>query len=99
VCDQFVHAICGSCSEESEGFGLQVARNLCIRKNRMNIEREGTKSGQEQQAQKMASLTNSRFPAVGIGTNVMVRVPDFDRGRLAPRNILAVVVDVNSSGL
>ena len=29
----------------------------------------------------------------------MVRVPDLDRGRLAPRNVLAVIVDVNSSGL
>ena len=29
----------------------------------------------------------------------MVRVPDLHRGRLAPRNVLAVVVDVNCSGL
>jgi len=29
----------------------------------------------------------------------VVRVPDLDQGRLAPRNVLAVVVDVNSSGL
>jgi len=29
----------------------------------------------------------------------VVRVPDLDRGRLAPRNVLAVVVDVISSGL
>ena len=29
----------------------------------------------------------------------MVRVPDLDRGRLALRNVPAVVVDVNSSGL
>ena len=28
----------------------------------------------------------------------MVRVPGLDGGRLAPRNVLAVVVDVNSSG-
>ena len=28
----------------------------------------------------------------------MVRVPDLGRGRLAPRNVLAVVVDVSSSG-
>ena len=41
VCDQFVHAICGSYSEESEGFGLKVACNLCIRKNRIKIEGEG----------------------------------------------------------
>ena len=83
VCDQFVHAICGSYCEDSEGFGLQVACNVCIRKNRINIEREGAKSGQEQQAQKTASFSNSRLPAVDIGTNV-VREPDLDRGRLAP---------------
>jgi hypothetical protein len=47
----------------------------------------------------MVSFSNSRIPAVDIGTNVVVRVPDFDRGRLAPRNVLAVVVDVSSSGL
>jgi len=62
-------------------------------------EREGAKSGQEKQAQKMASLSNSRLPAVDIGTNVVIRVPDLDRGRLDPRNALAVVVDVSSSGL
>jgi len=48
---------------------------------------------------KLVSLSNSRLPAVDIGTNVVVRVPDLDRGRLSPRNGLAVNVDVNSSGL
>ena len=47
----------------------------------------------------MVSLSNSRLPAVDIGTNVVVRVPDLDRGRLTPRNVLAFIVDVNSSGL
>jgi hypothetical protein len=45
------------------------------------------------------SLSNSRLPAVDIGTNVVVTVPDVDRGSLTPRNVLAVVVDINSSGL
>ena len=99
MCDQVVHAICGSYSEDSEGFGLKVTCNLCVRKNLIKIERECAKSGQEQQAQKMVSLLSSRLPAVYIGTNVVVRVPDLDRGRLAPRNVLAVVVDVSSSGL
>jgi hypothetical protein len=98
VCHQFVHAICGSYSEDSEGFVLKITCNLCVRKNRINIEREGTKSGQEQQAQKFVSLSNLRLPAVDIGTNVVIRVPDLDRRRLAPRNILAVV-DISSSGL
>ena len=47
----------------------------------------------------MVSLSNSRLPAVAIGTNVVIRVPDLDRGCLAPRNVLAVVVDINSSGI
>jgi len=47
----------------------------------------------------MVSLSNSRLPAVDIGSNVVVRVPDLDRGCLFPRIVLAVVVDVNSSGL
>ena len=99
VCDQFVHSICGSYSEDSESFGVKITCNLCVRKNRIDIEREGAKSCREQQTKKTVSLSNSRLPAVDIGTNVVVRVPDLDRGRLAPRNVLAVVVDVSSSGL
>ena len=96
--DKSVHAICGNYSEDSEGFGLKVACNLCIGKNRINVEQEGAKSGQEQQAQKIVSLSTSRLPAVDTGTNVVVRVPGLDRGRLVPRNILVVVDDVSSSG-
>jgi len=47
----------------------------------------------------MVSLSKLRLPAVDIGTNAVVRVPDLDRRRLAPRTVLAVVVDVSSSGL
>jgi len=57
VCDQFVHVICGSYSEDSEGFGLKANCNLCAKKNRINIERERAKSGQEQ-ALKMVSLSD-----------------------------------------
>ena len=64
---------------------MKVTCNLCVRKNRINIEREGAKSDQEQHAQKMFSLSNSRLPAVDIGINAVVRVPDPDRGRLAPQ--------------
>ena len=49
---QFVYAICGSYSEDSESCGLKITCNLCVRKNRIKIEREGAKSGQEQQAKK-----------------------------------------------
>jgi len=91
VCDQLVQSLCGSYSEDSEGFRLKVSCNLCIRKNLINIEREAAKSGQKQQAQKMASLSNSRLPAVDIGIDAVIRVADLHRGHLAPRNVLAVV--------
>ena len=99
VCDQFVRAVCGSYSEDSEGFRQIVTYNICVRKNQIYIDRGAAKSGQEQQAQKMVSLSNSRLPAVNTGTNVVIRVPDIYRGHLAPRNVLAVIVDVISSGL
>jgi hypothetical protein len=50
-------------------------------------------------SKKTVSLSNSRLPVVDIGTKVVVRVPELYRGRLAPKNVLAVVVDVNSCGL
>ena len=46
----------------------------------------------------MVSLSNLRLPAVDIGTNVVISVPELERGRLAPRNVLAVIVDVSTSG-
>jgi hypothetical protein len=48
---------------------------------------------------KLVSLSNPRLSAVDIGTNVVVRGPDLDLERLAPRNVLTVVVDVKSTGL
>jgi len=93
VCDQFVHALCGSYSEDSEGFGLKVTYNLCVTKNRKCKIWSGTTSS------KNGFSLQLNTSAVDIGTNIVVRVPDPDRGCLAPRNVLAVVVDVNSSGL
>jgi hypothetical protein len=49
---EFVRAICGSYKEDSEGFGLKVTCNFCVRKNRINIERENAKSGQENKLKK-----------------------------------------------
>jgi hypothetical protein len=39
VCDRFFHAVCGGYREESKGFGQNVTCNLCLRKNRINIQR------------------------------------------------------------
>ena len=44
------------------------------------------------------SFQLKRLPAADIGTNIVFRVPDLDHGYLAPRNVLAVIIDVISSG-
>lgn len=44
----------------------------------------------------MLSFSQSKFPEVEVGTNVVVRVLDVDRGRAAPRNVLAVVASNTS---
>jgi hypothetical protein len=54
--NEFGSGRCGSYSEDSEGLGLKVTCSLCVRKKGINIEREGAKSGQKQQAQKNALL-------------------------------------------
>ncbi|KAF2881158.1 hypothetical protein ILUMI_25017, partial [Ignelater luminosus] len=46
----------------------------------------------KKQAAEMLQQSYSKYSNVEIGQNVLVKIPDVDRGRLAPRNILAVVL-------
>ncbi|CAH2007339.1 unnamed protein product [Acanthoscelides obtectus] len=47
----------------------------------------------------MIALSISKLPPIDVGRTVILRVPDVDKGRLAPRNMLAVVLNINDSGL
>jgi len=49
VHNEFGSGSCGSYREDTEGFGLKVTCNPCVKKNRMNSEREGAKSVQEKE--------------------------------------------------
>lgn len=95
-CHQYVHVICGESDENNESFGQNVTCKLCIRKNSISVKRVCAKSGKKQQAQKIISFSNLKFPKVAIGTSVAIRVPDIDRGRAVPRNVLVVVAGINS---
>ena len=44
----------------------------------------------------MLKSSSSRFDPFEIGTTVRVSIPDVNRGRGAPRNLLAVVVHVKN---
>ncbi|KAJ8961455.1 hypothetical protein NQ318_014703 [Aromia moschata] len=49
------------------------------------------------QATKMIKTSKKKFPPAHIGDTVRIQVPDIDRGRTDPRNVLAVVVGIEDS--
>lgn len=50
----------------------------------------------QKQAEKMLKSSSSRFYPLEIGSTVRISIPDVDRAREAPRNLLAVVLDVEN---
>lgn len=40
----------------------------------------------------MLSCSAKKFPLVTVGQNVIIKIPEEDRGRAAPRNIMAMVI-------
>jgi hypothetical protein len=92
-CGLKVHMKCGV---EIEG---QVVCSLCSRRDAILEQRENAKVGLMKQAEKMLALSREKLPPAEIGQNVVVKVPDVDRRRLAPRSVVAVVLSVNESSL
>ena len=70
-----------------------------FKEKKIEKKREHASTNLKRQADSMLARSNKKFPDVPVGTNVLVRVPDVDRGRLTPRNFLATVVSSNSTGL
>ncbi len=46
----------------------------------------------------MLRTSKNKFPPAKVGDNVTVPVPDVDRGRGDPRNVLCVVLEVTTDG-
>jgi hypothetical protein len=87
VCDGVVHV---SCSKE---FDTSMYCLLCYNKKVIEMNRIGAHKQQKREAEKMMTSSNKKFKPSDIGDNVLVRIPEVDRSRITPRNILAVVVD------
>ena len=49
----------------------------------------------ELQAKKMTKSSCDKFPPANVGDTIKLRVPDVDRGRCDPRNVLGVVTAVD----
>jgi len=48
----------------------------------------------EKQAKKMIKTSNRKLKSINVGTTVRIPIPDVDKARGSPRNLLAVVTDI-----
>ena len=64
---------------------------LCANKTRVLNEREQCVEKMEKQAKKMLDRSAKRFKPAHIGDNVLVPIPDVDKGRVEFRNIKGIV--------
>lgn len=67
-------------------------RNNETRIKSINQHRSESIKSLKKQATEMLQQSCSKYTKIDIGQNVLVKIPDVDRGRLAPRNVLAVVL-------
>ena len=70
----------------------------CYRAEVIAKERHAANQMQRKQANSMLSATAKKFKAAKDGDNVMIPIPDVDRGRAEFRNIAGVVTRIDDKG-
>lgn len=96
-CHGFVH-IHPQCSS-STGTLDNEAENVCIlcqQAEEVHHQRSSAQRKMEEQADRMLRASRRRFSPIPVNTNVIVPIPDVDRGRADPRNIMGVVLLENN---
>ena len=84
--------------EESSDMG-STSDLLDVRLQNIKTERDGASSALMQQAQRMVKRSQLELVSGQIGDNVAVPIPQVDKGRGDPRNILEIVMDHNENDL
>ena len=95
-CNKNVHVKCGKTNFIlTEEFEVSQESNiiclLCYSENNIESERLSAKTSMEKQATRMLDRSNKVLDEVEIGCNVVVPIPNVDRGKGDTKNIMAVV--------
>ncbi|CAG5004981.1 unnamed protein product [Parnassius apollo] len=53
----------------------------------------------KKQADKMLALSSVKYPAANTGDNVVVKIPDVDRAKADDRNIMVVIISLETEGM
>ena len=72
---------------------------LSLRCNQVFKERKRAREAQELQAQKMVKRSRRVLTEAKVGDNVTVPIPNVDRGRTDPKNLIGVIVERDSQEL
>lgn len=82
--------------KENEAAVALIQTDILCRQEQVRKHRMSAKEGLELQAKKMLKVSNLKFPAGKVGDTVKLRIPDVDRARSDPRNLLAVILEVQN---
>ena len=96
TCDAFCHDVPICCSYLEGGERVQCF--LCARKSTVLLNRKECTARLKKQADTMLERSVKRFKPAEVGDNVLVPVPDVDRGRGEFRNIKGIVTNDNGNG-
>ena len=96
-CKSIIHRACGSLCE-SEASGSQLLCTLCKSTECINTERMSAATAIMTQSERMLDSTNKVLHDVDEGTNVLIPIPQVDRGKADPKNVLAMVVSKSENG-
>ena len=67
--------------------------SLLTRKWNINAKRKLANENLQLQAKKMLKMSDKKFPSGNVGNNVKICVPDVDRGKCGPRNVIGVITE------
>ncbi|KAJ8893371.1 hypothetical protein PR048_005962 [Dryococelus australis] len=87
-CAEYIHSTCTSAPQSEIPLCHLLANKSVIENSRKHCKR-----GLQEHAEMMLQTSRKKFPPASTGDNTLVSIPDVDRGRLAPRNVLAVIME------
>ncbi|XP_015375296.1 PREDICTED: uncharacterized protein LOC107169874 [Diuraphis noxia] len=85
---------CETCFISLEADNESTNSMNCQRHEQIQNERLKSSECLKKQAKKMVTISNKKFSLLEVGTAVKVSIPGVDRARGSPRNLLAVITQV-----
>lgn len=78
---------------------MNCSCTICSQMKSIESHRSSAVQALQVQAESMLRTSKRKYKPCDAGTNVLVKIPDVDRGRCAHRNIMGVVLSLNEHNL